>query len=312
MWREGRRSLLLALATATATGVAAAAGATIERLLAVLPLSADAAHAVRVSVLLGLVVWIAHAASVLMGARGRRAATLALLAAPAAVAAAVILFGRPLAANWREWQSTLRAPGAVASQEVLLPASLEPPLSAVLKLDLLPLGAGAGDVVVRANGKEIRRYRGGLARRDAELPTKTYYEQLFVARRRTTEPERAWYAIQISPDLLQPGGRLTIELAVEGEGGGLVVFGDFPPSATAYAGPSLFSPRQRDDTSIYKYLAEDDFRMRRSVGLGAPGRSSYFDGRQWSERDLGPEAGRQRGRYRIFLVLGYPDEAAVL
>src|SRR6185369_3119242 len=99
-----------------------------------------------------------------------------------------------------------------------------------------------------------------------------------------------WYTIPISLDLIAPGNHIAVDVALEGAGesggGALALFGDYAPGATTYAGPSLLSPAVLSETSLYKYLAEGDFRMRRSVLLSGSSRSRFSDGGEWSERDL--------------------------
>jgi 4-amino-4-deoxy-L-arabinose transferase-like glycosyltransferase len=314
-WRTGHRRRLVALAAATVAGVAAATMLSIPRLMQWLPLMPDTAHGVRVIVILALIVWLACVAADLANHLWRRSTALALLAPSIVIAALVVLFGRPLAQDWREWQSTLAPNRSVASQEFVLPTGIERPLSAELKLDLVPDPPGQADVVVRVNGQEIKRYRGGLARGDADLPPVAYCQAIVEARGRTQDPERAWYRIPISPELITPGNRLVVEIALEGdreEGGALEIFGDYPPDAATYAGPSLFAPQLEADSSFYKYIAEGDFRMRRSIHLVGSSRSRFYDGHAWSEQDLGTDPGRQSGRYRIFLMLAYEGGVAIL
>jgi hypothetical protein len=169
---------------------------------------------------------------------------------------------------------------------------------------------------VRVNGQEIKRYRGGVARGDADLPPGEYwYQSIAVAQGRILKPERAWYAIPIAAELITPGNHLAVEIALEGDrgaGGGLEIFGDYPPDAATYAGPSLFAPQVEADTSLCKYLAEEDFRMRRSIRLLGSSRSRFHDGHAWSDQDLGTSPGRQSGRYRIFLMLDYGRTVEIL
>lgn len=314
-WRAGQGTRLVTLATVTLAGLVVATMGSIPRLLQWLPLTADGAHGVRVTVILALIVWLAYVAAALATPSWRRSTALALFAPSVVTAALVVLVGRPLAQDWREWQSTLTPNRGIVRQELIVPAGIERPQSAELNLDLLPGPAGHGDVVVRLNGEEIKRYRGGMARGDADLPKDVLYEFIVVARERTLEPERAWYRIPISPELITPGNRLTVELALEGDRdarGWLEIFGDYSPDSAAYAVPSLFAPQLTADTSVYKYIAEGDFRMRRTIQLSGSSRSRFHDGYAWSEQDLGTDPGRQAGRYRIFLVLNYPRGVTIL
>jgi hypothetical protein len=314
-WRAGQRSRLATLVAVTVAGLGAATVASLPRLLQGFPLTPDGAHRVRVTVLMALIGWLAYVAAALATPAGRRSTALALLAPSAIIAALVVLVGRPLAHDWHEWQSTLTPGRGIVSQEFIVPATIERPQSAELNLDLRPGPRGNYDVVVRINGEEVRRYRGGVARGDAELSKYGLYESIVAARGRTLAPDRAWYRTRLSPKLITPGSRLTVELALEGDrnaSGSLEVLGDYVPAATPYAVPSLFSPQLDADTSVYKYRAEEDFRLRRPLRLSGGSRSRFHDGHAWSEQDLGSDPGRQSGRYRIFLVLHHPHGDTVL
>jgi len=315
-WRAGRRRRLLITAVVTAVAIAVPSAASVARLLQVLPLSPESAQTLRVGGLLAVAAWLAWLAADLATQReGRRGAVLALLVPALLAAALVVLAGRPLAQNWREWQSTLQAGHGIARQEFTVPTAPGPPSAAELKLDLLPGAMRESDVVVRVNDLEVKRYRGGPTRADADLPAQDYYQQVFDARGHTVEPDRAWYSIPIAGDLIAPGSRLAVEVAVEGGGeasGSLVLFGDYAPGATSYVGPSLFAPALKADRSLYKYLVDDDFRMRRTFQLSGASPSRFDDGSGWSERDLAVDAGRQQGRYRIFLLLTYDRGIAIL
>ena len=313
-WSAGRRRRVLALAAITA-GLSAATMVSLPRLLQWLPLTADGANDLRVIAILALIVWLAYVTAELASPRWRRATALALCVPSVVIAALVVLVGRPLAQDWREWQSTLAANGGSVSQEFVVPAGIEPPQSAELDFDLLPAATSGSDVVVRINGEEIKRYRGGLTRADGDLSQDFYYQWIVTARGRTLTPDRAWYRIPIPAGVLTPGSRLTVELAVEGEpqaSGSLEIFGDYVPESGPYPIPSLFSPQRDADTSVYKYTADGDFRLRRPIELADAGGSRFHDGQAWSERDLGIDPGRQFGRYRIFLVLDSPRGVTIL
>ncbi len=313
-WRAGQQVRLVALAAVTA-GLALAATVSVARLLQWFPLSPNGADDVRMIVILALIVWLAYVAAELASPWWRRSRSLALLAPSVVTAALVLLVGRPLAQNWREWRSTLAPNRGIVSQEFVVPAALERPQSAELDFDLLPGPKGHGDVVVRLNGEEIKRYRGGVARGDGDLSQDFYYQWIVAARGRVETPDKAWYRIPISPELITPGNRLTVELAVEGDrdaNGSLEIFGDYAPDAAPYPVPSLFSPQRDADTSVFKYIADGDFRLRRPLQPSDSGRSRFNDGHGWTEQDLGTDPGRQSGRYRIFLVLDSPDGVTIL
>ncbi|HSP99190.1 MAG TPA: glycosyltransferase family 39 protein [Candidatus Dormibacteraeota bacterium] len=313
-WRAGQRTRLVTLAAVTA-GLVGLTTVSIPRLLQWLPLTPEGAHGARVAVILALIVWLAHVAAALAGPWWRRSTALVLLMPSVTTAALVVLVGRPLAQDWREWQATLAPDRGIVSQEIVVPAASERAQSAELNFDLLPGPAGTGDVVVRLNGQEIKRYRGGMARADGDLSQDFYYQWIVAARGRTQTPDRAWYRIPIPPELVVPGNRLTVELALEGDrdaSGSLEIFGDYAPDAIPYPVPSLFSPQRNADTSVYKYIAEGDFRLRRPLQLADASRSRFHDGHAWSEQDLGTDPGRQSGRYRIFLVLDSPRGVTIL
>jgi 4-amino-4-deoxy-L-arabinose transferase-like glycosyltransferase len=314
-WRGGRRRRLAMLAAATVVGVVTATTVSLPRLLQWLPLTPDAADDLRVAVIIALILGLAYVAAELARHVWQPTTALALLVPSVVIAVLVVLVGRPLAQNWREWQSTLAPNRGIARQELVVPDGVESPQSAELAFDLLPGAAGNCDVVVRLDGREIKRYRGGLTRGDAELPGDVYFQTVSAARGRTQTPERAWYRIPIAPELVTPGNRLIVELALEGDRratGSVQVFGDYVPEAGPYAVPSLLSPQLEADTSVYKYLAEEDFRMRRAIQPAGASHSRFFDGRAWSEQDLAIDRGRQSGRYRVFLVLRSPAGVTIL
>lgn len=312
VWPTDRRRRLVVLAASAAVGLIAARAFTIGRLLDALPVAPDAAHGVRVGVIIAVIAVLTCLAAEL-APLPRRAVALALLAPSAVVAALVVLVGRPLAQTWHEWQSTLTANRGVASQEFIVPA-VEPPLSAQLRLDLLPARDGDYDLVVRVDGEEVKRYRGGLKRSDANLPADGPFARLVAAQRRTLEPDRAWYSVPIPAEKIAPGQRIAVEIALEGRGrsGAVALLGDYQPDAAAYVGPSLLSPAMTADTSLYRYLTEGDFRMSRQFRLAGSSRSRFFDGITWTSDDLAFDSGRQQGRYRIFLLLVYPDGVVIL
>jgi 4-amino-4-deoxy-L-arabinose transferase-like glycosyltransferase len=314
-WQTGRRRQLAGLAAGVAIGVMAASTLTTERLLRLLPLTPDGAHAVRVGVILAAIGCCAYAAAELTQERLGRASARLLLVPALGLAALVVLFGSPITQDWREWQCTLTPNHGVASQEFVLPDKFQPPQSARLRLDLLPAGSGPADLVVRVNGEELKRYRGGPTRADADLPDAHYFEQIVGAQRRDTEADPAWYTIDIPVELVQPGAHISVEVALAGEDAAtrsVVLFGDYSPDRSTYAGPSLLSPGLTADTSLYRYLAEGDFRMRRRIQVSGASHSRFSDGSGWSDSDLAFDAGRQQGRYRIFLLLEYGRGMAVL
>ena len=107
-WRAGAsRRVLLAAATA-AILLALALTGTIPRLLAWLPIGPEAANGIRIVLILAAVGACGYLAAELAPPPWRRSLARAALAPSMAVAALIVLAGRPLAHDWREWRSTLR------------------------------------------------------------------------------------------------------------------------------------------------------------------------------------------------------------
>ena len=313
-WRTGDRRRLLLAAGAAAMLLALASAASIARLLEWLPIGPEAANGLRVAAILGTAVACGWLAAELARPEWGRSAARAAAATSFAIVALVVVAGRPLAQDWREWRSTLRPGGAKVAQQFALPAGLPPPLGAALAIDMLPEPAqGDYDVVVQVNGAELKRYRGAPIAADANLPHGSH-DLLYQVRQPSGEANKAWYVIPVPAELIAAGAPVAVEVALEGAatGGSLVVFGDHSSDPATYVGPSLFSPRNDADTSIFKYLADGDSRLRRRMPLAGTAHARFHDGSGWSDRDLALDAGRQQGRYRIFLVLSYPRGVVVL
>lgn len=304
-WRAGMRRRLAFLAGG-AVVFGAAALLDIGALLSVLPIAPEAALALQSALILIAIGWLAFTLAEL-AYPGRLAGLLAM--APAfLLAALVVMAGRPLAGTWRDWRATLRPNLGVARQEFELPSQLGTPRSAQIKIDMLPEPHG-GEVVVRLNGREIKRFAGGGRPDGGDWPKENYYQNVRAGQLQSHEPDPAWYTIPVPVDGLS--GAAQVDVVVEG-GGSLRLVGDYGADPWSYAGPSLFSPAARVDTSLFKYLADHDFRLRRRIELTAPSRSRWHDGDAWTEGDLAADAGRQQGRYRIFLLLTYDNGTAVL
>ena len=165
-WRAGQRTRLVTLAAVTA-GLVGLTTVSIPRLLQWLPLTPEGAHGARVAVILALIVWLAHVAAALAGPWWRRSTALVLLMPSVTTAALVVLVGRPLAQDWREWQATLAPDRGIVSQEIVVPAASERAQSAELNFDLLPGPAGTGDIgpPQRAGDQAISRRHGARRRR---------------------------------------------------------------------------------------------------------------------------------------------------
>ncbi len=229
---------------------------------------------------------------------------------PLVLGMSIFLVGRPLANVWHRWKAPLTAGRGVVHHDFLLPADVQPPQDAELRLDLSGSSDPGNDLVVTVNGTEARRFVGGPSRDDA-VPPESFYVQLFEGQGRQARPWHGWYAVPLASDSLLPSATLQVELRIVGNLATdtvAAVFGDYPSGEQRiYDGPSPFAPGLTADTSVYKYLGDGDLRMRRRVSLSGTSRSSFSDGRGWMSADLSSDPGRQFGRYRIFLVLTYAD-----
>ena len=249
------------------------------------------------------------AAGPLAGAVSRRWAV-AATALPCLGGALIFLVGGTLANLWHQWICPLTAGDAVR-QDFALPTALPPPARAEVRLDLAGYSAGQPDFVVMVDGVEAARFTGGPTLDNAIAPER-FYAEILAGQGRQPRPWHGWYAVALAPDLLAGAQRLRVEARVEGAGS-VMVFGDYPlDNAAIYDGPSPVSPESNVDTSVYKYLGDSDWRMRRRYPLSGKSWSSYFDGHQWSGVDLSPSPGRQYGRYRILLKLVYPGGQGLL
>jgi 4-amino-4-deoxy-L-arabinose transferase-like glycosyltransferase len=228
---------------------------------------------------------------------------------------AVFLVGRPLANVWHRWTCPLGEDRQIARQEFILPADLLPPPRAELRLDLMGARAVGDDLIVTVNGVEARRFVGGPSRDDAVLPP-IFYMDAFNAQSLQPRPWRGWYAVPVPLQSLVPASRLDVEVRLDGHQptrGTVSVVGDYPSDGElTYDGPSPFAPQLIQDTSLYRYVNAGDWRMRRRVPLHGVSRSRFFNGRGWSSTDLSPAPGRQFGRYRVLLLLRYPDGQTVV
>jgi 4-amino-4-deoxy-L-arabinose transferase-like glycosyltransferase len=311
-WRA-RQATRMVVAALSACGMAFMLwNLPLARLLELLPaLTPRAGHSLRVAGALATILLLAVAvAEALSGDWRPRAARTAVL--PALILAMVLLLvGRPLARNWHEWHGPLVARNDVARQQFTLAAGSAVPVSGELRLDLSPQGRGDYDLVIRANGAEIRRYRHGLSRDDA-VPLKSWHRQVLAGQGRPPWPWHSWYVVPVSVVDLGRTGRLDVEVTMENQRDGqpgVSLYGDYLlDDASVYDGPSPFSPEQGGDDSVEKYLGDGDFRLRRRVVLQGSTISSRWDGQRWSTTDLSAAPGRQYGRYRILLLLAYREQ----
>ncbi len=314
-WQSARSWVVGMLVATTLALIVVLRVGSLGRLLDLSPALAPVeAHGLRTVVMMLVLSLVAALVFLLLRAVLPVGWALASALLPLAVGSLLFLVGRPPALMWRQWPCPLTSGHGVVRQDFQLPAGLTPPARAELRLDLIAAGAGVDDLVVTVDGHEAHRFVGGPQRKDA-VPTEAFYNQIFDGQGRPQRCWHAWYAVPVDAHALAASRSLHVEARVEGQGTGgdvVTVFGDYPLDAeSAYDGPSVFSPGYFADTSVYKYLGDGDFRMRRRVPLIASSRSSFLDGQAWSTTDLSAAAGRQYGRYRIFLLLAYPDRRVV-
>lgn len=311
-WCSRERRGLITLVMTLVVCMALVRLLSLPRLLSLMPLlDPKGAYGLRTGTIVFLIVLVfVSVVWVLCGVLSTRRA-MAAMGVPLVLTVLVFLGGRPHYHVWREWWCPLSVGRGVIRQEFVLPEGLGSPNRAELKLDLLPGQTGDYDLVVRVNGREMRRYYGGPRGKDADLPKEDYYKILYELWHFYEEPVHAWYTIPLSPEIVSSGNRLEVEVWVEGKTGSVTVFGDYPAPKNSYDGPSPFSPELLADTSIYRYLGTGDFRMRRRIKPGGLSRSAFYTGGDWSYEDLCLEPGRQYGRYRIFLVLTHGDRLTV-
>jgi 4-amino-4-deoxy-L-arabinose transferase-like glycosyltransferase len=311
-WQCRRLWAVVLLGAATLALIALLQVASIGRLLALVPvLSPTEAHHLRTGAMVVVMVLAAALVFTLLRAEVASGWAVGSALVPLSVGTLIFLVGRPLAGTWRQWQCPLTAGHGVVRQEFQLPMNLPPPARAEVRLDLVTADVGGSDLVVTVNGNEARRFVGGPKRDDA-VPTESFYNEIFAGQGRGQRPWHSWYAVPIAPARIAASGTVQVDAKVEGKRDGgdevVTVFGDYPgDGAPTYEGPSVLSPGYLADTSVYKYVGDGDFRMRRRVPMNPASRSSFFDGQGWSTTDLSFAPGRQFGRYRIFLVLTYPN-----
>lgn len=315
VWKSAHRNRIMFLILALILVIVSMQIMSLARILEIFPtLSAHIVRGFQVCTTILIITLIACIVIEIFSHSHGWKRALAGIVLPLALAILVLTVGRSKAYTWYQWESPLYANQGKIRQEFLLPSNLPLPYKAELKLDLLPSLTTGYDLVIKANGIEVKHYPGGLKRSDANLPEERSYTRLFEIRNEQTKPAHAWYTVPITLKNIVPGERLQFDVKVEGDkvnSGSVIVFGDYTLKYSIYEGSSLFSPSVFGDTSIYKYLTQGDFRMLRRIQLNGSANSSFHNDSEWSSSDLSSEPGRQYGRYRIFLVLSYENKQMV-
>ena len=179
-------------------------------------------------------------------------------------------------------------------------------------------GPGKGyELVIEVNGERLKEYRSGL-----QGPVDKFdhyhrtYRQRILVQGRAPEDVQQWFEIPIDLSLFPITDRLVVDVHLvpvsEGSPSYVDVNGDYrATSDRAFEGPSFaLSPRE---TSLYKWVYDDDFRLDTQLPLSSPrSSSSFYDGSRWSHADLSPGIGLQSGEFRIRLLLVAEDGAVIV
>lgn len=212
--------------------------------------------------------------------------------------------------TWHVWRTRLSNPAQRIHQEILLPDDFELSrfVGGSIVIDMLGGARKSYDLIIEVNEQQIQHYEGGL-RVDADEFDfhHRFYNQLMKAQNREPEDLRQWFEMPVDLSLLADTDRVTVDVYLTGDSEGrdsyVDLYGDYASgSGRVFEGPSF--ALARSETSLYKYLFDDDFRLVSRTPLESPYSSSaFYDGSTWSHTDLSPEIGVQSGEFRIRVKL---------
>lgn len=212
--------------------------------------------------------------------------------------------------TWHVWRTRLSNPAQRIHQEILLPGDIELSrfVGGSIVIDMLGGASKSYDLIIEVNEQQIQHYEDGL-RVDADEFDfyHKFYNQLMRAQNREPEDLRQWFEIPVDLSLLANTDRVTVDVYLAGDSEGrdsyVDVYGDYASGGgRIFEGPSF--ALARSETSLYKYLFDDDFRLVSRTPLESPYSSSaFYDGSTWSHTDLSPEIGVQSGEFRIRVKL---------
>lgn len=226
----------------------------------------------------------------------------------------VLLLGYNLDAftteTWHVWRTRLSNPAQRIHQEILLPDDFE--LSRLvggsIVIDMLGGANKSYDLTIEVNEQQIQHYEDGLRVDTDDFDFyHRFYNQLMKAQNREPEDLRQWFEIPVDLSLLAGTDRITVDVWFtddsEARDSYVDVYGDYASgSGRVFGGPSF--ALASSETSVYKYLFDDDFRLVSRTPLESPHSSSaFYDGSTWSYSDLSPAAGVQSGEFRIRVKL---------
>lgn len=237
---------------------------------------------------------------------------------------------------WREWRCRLDSPDQKVVQEIVLPSGLDLRrfTSAALQIDMLGSPGKDCDLRVTIDGREVGRFRRGLAVDERKfiyprvlnpLQYRRLHEGLHAVltevRRLHPRHEagleyfRQWHRIPFDPDLLRGKQRVRIEIGLVRAGGAddyIEIFGDYPPAESEeqrqFVGPSFARTLYETSTDKLRMFAADryraDYRLWQTTQVRSVAtQSSRVRSGRADTDDLSPSGGRQYGEYRIRLEL---------
>ena len=212
--------------------------------------------------------------------------------------------------SWHVWRTRLSKPAQRVHQEILLPDDFELScfVGGSIVIDMLGGPSKSYDLIIEVNDQQIQHYEERLRVDVDEFDFyHKFYSQLMTAQNRQPEDLRQWFEIPVDLSLLANTDRVTVDVYLTGDSEGresyVDVYGDYVSgSGRIFEGPSF--ALARSETSLYKYLFDDDFRLVTRTPLESPYSSSaFYDGSSWLHTDLSPQIGVQSGEFRIRVKL---------
>jgi 4-amino-4-deoxy-L-arabinose transferase-like glycosyltransferase len=238
---------------------------------------------------------------------------------PVLVFAVGLLVGALTSKTWHEWTTRLTNPAQRVRQTILFPVGFELGsfTEGALMIDMQGGASESYDLIVEVNGQQVQRYQDGLHVEPEKFDSfRRIYNQLMKVQNRQPEDLRQWFEIPFELSLLTDTNTIVVELYlasdVHGTGEYVDLYGDYEVGdARVFDGPSF--PLSPHDTSVYKYILDDDFRLEARTRLESPeSASAFYDGSLWSDSDLSPDMGTQSGEFRIRLKLLHEDGTVVI
>ena len=227
--------------------------------------------------------------------------------------------------NWHEWKVSLSRRNAKIIQEITLPSNLdltkfEEPM---LKVDMLGGLGKEYDVVVKVNGKEVKRYVKGLKSDSGKFENNMHpelfqsaaekFNKNFSSKVYGEEDFRQWFSIPFDMSFIDLTKPLKIEIQLEGvidsKKNYLYIYGDYETTGeNIYTGPSFaHTPFETSRWKFWAFLSDRekaDNRLHKVIPLRSVKTiSAFYDGLVLKHNDLSNERGRQSGQYRIRLQM---------